>query len=49
MLWLGLLISILKTGKGVTEHFGVNVTDVEIIVASNGNALGGMSRSFDTF
>jgi len=29
-----------KTGKGVTEHFNVPVTDVEIIVASTGNAIG---------
>jgi len=29
-----------KTGKGVTEHFDIPAADIEILVASNGNALG---------
>jgi len=31
-----------KTGRGVTEHFGFEVSQIEIIVASLGNALGGV-------
>jgi len=31
-----------KTGRGVTEHFGIEINQVEIIVASLGNALGGV-------
>jgi len=30
-----------KTGRGITEHFGINPKDIEIIVGSLGNALGG--------
>lgn len=28
------------TGKGVTEHFGVSIEDIDCIAASMGNALG---------
>jgi len=31
-----------KSGRGVTEHFGVDITQIEVIVASLGNALGGV-------
>jgi len=30
-----------KTGRGITEHFGINPNDIEIIAGSLGNALGG--------
>lgn len=31
-----------KTGRGITEHFGINPNDVDIIVSSIGNSIGGM-------
>jgi len=31
-----------KTGRGITEHFGISPNDIEIIAGSCGNALGGM-------
>eukprot|EP01126_Amoeba_proteus_P042669 TRINITY_DN4647_c0_g1_i9.p1 TRINITY_DN4647_c0_g1~~TRINITY_DN4647_c0_g1_i9.p1 ORF type:complete len:313 (-),score=59.07 TRINITY_DN4647_c0_g1_i9:73-1011(-) len=29
-----------RSGRGITEHFGITTSDIEIIVASSGNALG---------